>query len=60
MELILLLWVLFGVCCALIANAKHRSGCGWFMGGVLLGPLGLIIVACLPRLEKKHEPSKNT
>jgi hypothetical protein len=39
----LLFCVLFcGVISAMVARGKGRSGCGWFVIGVLLGPLGLI------------------
>lgn len=39
----LLLWLLFGVASAIVANGKGRDGCGWFILGVLLGPFGLIL-----------------
>lgn len=51
MELILLLWLLFGIIGALIANNKGRSSCGGFALGVLLGPIGVLIVALLSRQE---------
>jgi Tfp pilus assembly protein PilE len=38
-----LIWVLFGIISAVIASNKGRSGCGWFLLGVLLGPFGLIL-----------------
>jgi hypothetical protein len=47
-------WILFwsallgGVCCA-INQAKNRSGRDGFFIGALLGPVGLIIVLCLPK-----------
>ena len=37
------LWFLLGILSAAVASAKGRSGCGWFLMGVLLGPLGLIL-----------------
>jgi len=46
----LMLWCLFGIVSAVAANSRGRSGCGWFMAGVLLGPFGLILVLVLPKL----------
>jgi hypothetical protein len=37
--------LLFGVLSAWIATSKGRSGCGFFILGALLGPIGLIIAA---------------
>jgi len=54
MEALLILWFLFGLAAALIANAKGRSGCGWFALGFFLGPFGLI-VALLPSREQKEQ-----
>jgi ribosomal protein L40E len=43
MEIGLLAWLLFGIVSAVVARNKGRSGCGWFVLGVLLGPIGLIL-----------------
>lgn len=40
---LLIVWLLFGVACAVIAANKGRSGGGWFALGFLLGPFGLIL-----------------
>lgn len=48
----LLIWLLFGIASALIASAKGRSGCGWFLLGVLIGPFGLIVIV-LPSATQK-------
>ena len=40
---LLIVWLLFGIACAVIATNKGRSGGGWFVLGVLLGPFGLIL-----------------
>lgn len=37
------IWLLFGMVSAVVATNKGRSGCGWFVLGVLLGPFGLIL-----------------
>jgi hypothetical protein len=39
----LLIWLAFGVVSAMIANSKGNSGCAWFVVGVLLGPIGLLM-----------------
>ena len=39
----LFIWFLCGIISALLATKKGRSGCGWFILGVLLGPLGLVL-----------------
>ena len=41
MELIVI-WIAFGVLSAVVATGKGRDGCGWFLMGILLGPIGLI------------------
>lgn len=35
------------IACPIIAHSKGRSAFGWFFGGLFLGGIGLIIVACL-------------
>lgn len=48
MEFVLLLWLLSGVICAVVASQKGRSGAGWFFIGCLLGIFGLIWILVLP------------
>lgn len=48
MEFFLILWLLFGIVCAVVASQKGRSGVGWFFVGCLLGIFGLIWVLVLP------------
>jgi len=43
------IWLLSGVVSAMVANTKGRSGCGWFVLGFLLGPLGLILSLVVPK-----------
>lgn len=38
-----------GILSAWIASTKHRSGCAWFLVGLFLGPLGIIIAAVMGR-----------
>ncbi|OGS20062.1 MAG: hypothetical protein A3J83_03575 [Elusimicrobia bacterium RIFOXYA2_FULL_40_6] len=48
---VVIVWLIFGSIASTIANSKGRSGCAWFLLGVLLGPFGLA-VALLPAIEK--------
>ena len=49
---IVIIWLLFGIVAMVIANAKERSGCGWFLLGCMFGPFSLVVLA-LPALGKK-------
>jgi len=41
------IWLFCGIIAGVIANRKGRSGCGWFLLGILLGPFAFA-VALLP------------
>jgi len=45
-----ILWLFCGIVASIIASNKGRSGCGWFLLGVLLGPFAFA-VALLPRVD---------
>lgn len=47
-----LIWIVFAVATALIADAKNRNVIGWFVLSIVIGAFATIIVACLPRLDK--------
>ncbi len=51
----LFLWFLFGLISAIVASRKGRSGCGWFLLGVLLGPFGLLLALVVGANEKNVE-----
>lgn len=40
--------VISTIACPIIAGYKNRSVVGWIFGGLFLGLIGLIIIACLP------------
>lgn len=40
MELFII-WLLLGICAAIVASNRGENGCLWFGLGVLLGPIGL-------------------
>jgi len=44
---LLIIWGFFGFIAAVVAISKGRSGFGWFILGMLLGPFALV-VALLP------------
>ncbi len=52
MEVLIIIWLLFGIISAVVASNKGRSGCGWFFIGVLLGPFGFILALVMPKEEK--------
>lgn len=47
MEMVIIFWILCGIATAVVANNKRRSGCAWFILGMLLGPIGLFMIAFL-------------
>lgn len=55
MEILILIWILFGIAAAMIMSNKGRSGCGGFALGFLLGPFGLIIALVLQKDHKELE-----
>ena len=42
MYLIIILWILFGVAAAIVANTKEKNVGKWFLLGLLLGPFGVL------------------
>ncbi len=44
----LVIWLFCGFAAAGIASGKGSDGCGWFVIGLLFGPLGLILAAVIP------------
>lgn len=54
---IIIIWVLCGLVAAYIYGKKGRSGVAGFLGGVILGPIGIILALVTnedkPALEKK-------
>ncbi len=55
MEFLIVLWLLFGVICAVVASQKGRSGCLWFLIGCVIGIFGLILVLVLPSNQPRLE-----
>lgn len=49
------IWFVCGFICSVIAGSKGRSAGGYFLMGLLLGPLGIILAAVLPRNENQIE-----
>lgn len=40
----IIIWIVCGIGAAAIASSKGRSAGAWLLGGLLLGPIGLLIV----------------
>ena len=49
---ILFFWLLCGIVSAVIAGNKGRNGCAWLLGGALLGPIGIVLIAVMPASEQ--------
>ena len=55
----IIIWIVCGIGAAAIASSKGRSAGAWFLGGLLLGPIGLLIVGFMREVEPVVAP-KNT
>ena len=38
-----LIWLMCGILAMVLGNARGGSGCAWFLIGVILGPLGVLM-----------------
>lgn len=47
MEVLIILWLLFGIAAAVVFQNKGKDGCAGFALGFFLGPIGLIIALVL-------------
>jgi hypothetical protein len=56
--IIALIWVACGIAGAVFAGQKNRSQAGWFLGGFILGPLGLLLLLALPRIDSGSSPAE--
>jgi hypothetical protein len=41
-------WVVCGIASSFVASAKNRSALNWFFIGMLLGPIGLLMIGFVP------------
>ena len=53
MEFFLILWIPCAIITWVVATKKERSGCLWFLLGVLFGPIGLLFVLIAPENQEK-------
>jgi hypothetical protein len=60
MEIVVLVWLACGVFSAMVASSKGRGGCGWFLAGVLFGPLALLAVGFMAPIEVQMDPPLTT
>jgi len=51
----LLIAIIFGIICALIAQSKGRSAIGWFFIGFLTGIIGLILALVVSNLKEAEQ-----
>ena len=54
--MLIVIWIICAVVCAVIAESKNRSAVGWFFIGLVLGILGVILVAVLPSPAQSVQP----
>jgi hypothetical protein len=47
-EIVLVIGLVFGLICAVLASPKNRSPVGWFFIGFLIPLIGLILILVLP------------
>ena len=48
---LVLIWILFGIACMLLAGRYRRHRLGWFLLGFLFGPFGLLFLFCAGKRE---------
>ena len=58
MEVLIVIWVLFGIAAAVVMTNKGRSGCGGFALGFLLGPIGLVIALVMGADHREMEKAE--
>ena len=58
MEVLIVIWVLFGIAAAVVMTNKGRSGCGGFALGFLLGPIGLVIALVMGADQRAMEKAE--
>lgn len=49
----LVLWIVFGVACAAVANARGRNPLGWFFIGLIGGCFALAVLFVIPDVKKE-------
>ena len=47
-------WLLFGVITAVVASKKGRSGFGWFVLGMMLGPFGFVLAVVVSENKRNY------
>ncbi len=55
---VVLIYSVFGVVCALIAPSRGRSPVGWFFIGVVTQCIGIILILLLPNLKEEEAKEK--
>jgi hypothetical protein len=58
MELFLF-WIVCGIAAAVVGSSKGRSGFGWFLIGIFLGPLALLMVGFMPALPDQAQTKQD-
>lgn len=58
--IILAFWITFVIMSVIIAERKNRSGVAHFFGAAIFGIFWLLIVLCLPCIEKEEKAESKT
>lgn len=54
-ELLAFGWIGSAILSALLGQTKNRNGCLWFLVGIVLGPLGLLVSSLMPKAAQAGE-----
>jgi ATP/ADP translocase len=49
----MVMWFIFAIVCAKVAQTKNRNAVTWFILGALLGIFALVALILLPELERR-------
>lgn len=53
----ILVWIVVGaIACAGLAQSRRRNALAWGLVGAVLGPIGILLAACMPKLDAPNGP----
>ena len=58
MPFVIIIWIICGLMCEVIARGKGHGGCSWAIGGFLFGPLALIATLGLRDRKRDYETQR--
>jgi len=48
----LLVWIFIGMLTAFLAALKKRNAYRWLIAGIILGPMGFLLIMCMSKIEE--------